>query len=412
MAGQQHGLVVSGEDGRPLRPAVLWNDTRSAPDAERLREELGAERWAHERRRGARALLHGHALGLAAAHRARAWPSRTRAIRLPHDWLTERLCGRAATDRGDASGTGWWSTRDEELRRRGARAAGRRARPGDAAGRARPGRGGRRGRRRRPPRSSACPRASSWGPGRATTWLLRWGSGLAPGEPVISLGTSGTAYAAMTERAVDPSGMIAGFADATGGFLPLAATLNCTLAVDRVAELARPRARGGGRQHRGHGAALPRRRAHAQPSARGGNHHRAAPRHHPRADAAGRLRGRGGIVDRGARAAGLGGLGTGRRRAGGADRRRSARARRGSARWPAWPAAPCRCPRPRSSWRSARRPRRRRVVSGEPPEQIARRWDGRRGVTVDPPEEADSSTLARIRAVREAASDLLEPPSN
>ena len=34
-------------------------------------------------------------------------------MRLPHDFVTERLCGRAATDRGDASGTGWWSTRDE-----------------------------------------------------------------------------------------------------------------------------------------------------------------------------------------------------------------------------------------------------------------------------------------------------------
>ena len=53
---------------------------------------------------------------------------------------------------------------------------------------------------------------------------------------MVSLGTSGTAYAAMTERAVDPSGLIAGFADATGGFLPLAATLNCTLAVDRFAD--------------------------------------------------------------------------------------------------------------------------------------------------------------------------------
>ena len=60
-------------------------------------------------------------------------------------------------------------------------------------------------------------------------------SRLRPGEPALSLGTSGTAYAAMSERAVDPSGLIAGFADATGGFLPLAATLNCTLAVDRVA---------------------------------------------------------------------------------------------------------------------------------------------------------------------------------
>ena len=62
---------------------------------------------------------------------------------------------------------------------------------------------------------------------------------------MISLGTSGTAYAAMSRaRPVDPSGTIAGFADATGGFLPLAATLNCTLAVDRVAGWLGPRPRG------------------------------------------------------------------------------------------------------------------------------------------------------------------------
>ena len=62
------------------------------------------------------------------------------------------------------------------------------------------------------------------------------GLGAAPGQPVVSLGTSGTAYAVMDERTVDPSGTVAGFADASGRFLPLAATLNATLAVDRVAD--------------------------------------------------------------------------------------------------------------------------------------------------------------------------------
>ena len=63
------------------------------------------------------------------------------------------------------------------------------------------------------------------------------GLGLAPGEPVISLGTSGTAYAVSARRPADPSGVVAGFADAAGAFLPLSATLNCTQAVDRVAAL-------------------------------------------------------------------------------------------------------------------------------------------------------------------------------
>jgi xylulokinase len=56
-------------------------------------------------------------------------------------------------------------------------------------------------------------------------------------QPVLSLGTSGTVYAATRGRPQDPSGTVAGFADALGGWLPLAATLNCTLAVDRFAAL-------------------------------------------------------------------------------------------------------------------------------------------------------------------------------
>jgi xylulokinase len=46
------------------------------------------------------------------------------------------------------------------------------------------------------------------------------GLGVPPGTPVVSLGTSGTVYAAMTVRTVDPEGIVAGFADASGGFLP------------------------------------------------------------------------------------------------------------------------------------------------------------------------------------------------
>ena len=46
VAGQQHGLCVLDASGAVLRPALLWNDTRSAPQAEALRERFGAEWWA------------------------------------------------------------------------------------------------------------------------------------------------------------------------------------------------------------------------------------------------------------------------------------------------------------------------------------------------------------------------------
>ena len=72
------------------------------------------------------------------------------------------------------------------------------------------------------------------GPGTGDNMGAALGLGLEPGAPVISLGTSGTVYLVSTTRTADPTGSVAGFADATGRFLPLAATLNCTLAVDRM----------------------------------------------------------------------------------------------------------------------------------------------------------------------------------
>ena len=113
IAGQQHGLVVTDGDGRPLRPAILWNDTRSAPEARELSEALGgAAEWAE--RIGLVPVPSFTATRWAwlRAHEPEA-AAAARAVRLPHDFLTERLSGRGATDRGDASGTAWWSTRDE-----------------------------------------------------------------------------------------------------------------------------------------------------------------------------------------------------------------------------------------------------------------------------------------------------------
>ncbi len=233
IAGQQHGLVVTGADARPLRPAILWNDTRSAPEARELTEALGgpaewaeriglvpvpsftATRWTW---------LRAHEPETAAA---------ARAVRLPHDFLTERLSGRGATDRGDASGTAWWSTRDEryaeevlELIELDAALLPDVLGPAETAGEVSPSAAARLG----------LPAGAVVGPGTGDNMGAALGLGAAPGQPVVSLGTSGTAYAVMDERTVDPSGTVAGFADASGRFLPLTATLNATLAVDRIAE--------------------------------------------------------------------------------------------------------------------------------------------------------------------------------
>ncbi|MGW2233951.1 xylulokinase [Streptomyces sp. NPDC001759] len=232
IGGQQHGLVTLDERGEPVRPALLWNDVRSAPQARRLIEELGGPKaWAERT---------GSVPGPSFTVTKWAWLAEnepeavraTRAVRLPHDYLTERLTGQGTTDRGDASGTGWWASGteaydEETLAHVGLDAAmlPRVVRPGEVAGTVRD--------------SHDLPfsKGTLVAPGTGDNAAAALGLGLRPGAPVLSLGTSGTVYAVSRRRPADPTGTVAGFADAHGDWLPLACTLNCTLAVDRVAAL-------------------------------------------------------------------------------------------------------------------------------------------------------------------------------
>ena len=90
---------------------MLWNDNRSGPDAIDLVAELGGpQAWAEQVGLGAAGIVHrDQARWLARAEPENA--ARTDAVLLPHDWLTWHLGGRRsepATDRGDASGTGYF----------------------------------------------------------------------------------------------------------------------------------------------------------------------------------------------------------------------------------------------------------------------------------------------------------------
>ena len=106
VAGQQHGLVLLDSAGSPLRPAKLWNDTTSAPQAERLVTELGAEHWAQVTGSVPVAAFTITKLAWVAEHEPEVL-ARVAHVMLPHDYLTWRLTGRHVTDRGDASGSGW-----------------------------------------------------------------------------------------------------------------------------------------------------------------------------------------------------------------------------------------------------------------------------------------------------------------
>ncbi|UUU20260.1 xylulokinase [Streptomyces sp. DSM 40750] len=232
IGGQQHGLVTLDAGGEPVRPALLWNDVRSAPQAARLVEELGgAKAWAERT---------GSVPGASFTVTKWAWLAEnepeavraTAAVRLPHDYLTERLTGQGTTDRGDASGTGWWASATEAYDAEVLAHVGldqallpRVVRPGEVAGTVRDAHD--------LPFSKGTLVAAGTGDNAAAAL----GLGLRPGTPVLSLGTSGTVYAVSRRRPADPTGTVAGFADAHGDWLPLACTLNCTQAVDRVATL-------------------------------------------------------------------------------------------------------------------------------------------------------------------------------
>jgi len=223
VGGQQHGMVVLDDSGRVVRPALLWNDTRSAGAARELLAELGGgQAWADAVGVVPVASITITKLRWLAHHEPEA-AARVAAVCLPHDWLTWRLAGPGSlaalrTDRSDASGTGYWSAAAESYRPDLLeRAFGRPVHvptvlgPAEAAGSSGP---------------------SLLGPGAGDNAAAALGVGARPGDVVVSIGTSGVVSAVAEVPARDPSGIVAGFADATGRHLPLVCTLNASRVLD------------------------------------------------------------------------------------------------------------------------------------------------------------------------------------
>lgn len=234
VGGQQHGLVTLDAAGEPVRPAPLWNNVASAPDAERLNRLADFPAAV-----GSRLVASFTITKL--AHLARAEPdevTRVAAVALPHDYLNLRLTGELATDRGEASGSGWWSPAEERIRRdllalAVGDAIAQRLRLPDVRGPEEPA-----GRLTPEAAEALGLRAGiPVGPGSGDNPMAALGVGAAAGEIIVSLGTSGVAYAVAERPTADESGEVAGFADATGRFLPLACMLNCTRVLDVVAAM-------------------------------------------------------------------------------------------------------------------------------------------------------------------------------
>ncbi|SSC23515.1 Xylulokinase, partial [Klenkia terrae] len=231
VGGQQHGMVCLDDAGDVVRPALLWNDTRSADAAADLVTELGGgQAWADAVGVVPVASFTGSKLRwLADAEPANA--DRTAAVCLPHDWLTWRLSGAAGldslvTDRSDASGTAYWSARTGEYRQ-------------DLVELALRGRSPRVPRVARPDERVGQHGSVALGPGAGDNAAAALGLGAGPGDVVVSIGTSGVVTAVSAVPAADPTGTVAGFADATGAPLPLVCTLNAARVLDAAAAMLR-----------------------------------------------------------------------------------------------------------------------------------------------------------------------------
>jgi xylulokinase len=223
VAAQQHGLICLDDSGVVVRDALLWNDLRSAEACQELTTELrgGRQGWADAVGSVLVPSFTITKLRWLAEHEP-ANLARTSTVCLPHDWLTWRLGGRSelVTDRSDASGTGYWSPTSGAYRQDLLQLAGgtrprlpRVLAPSEQAGRSGP---------------------SVLGPGAGDNAAAALGVGLRPGDVLVSLGTSGVACGIGTAPTADSTGAVAGFADASGLFLPLVCTLNATRVFDAV----------------------------------------------------------------------------------------------------------------------------------------------------------------------------------
>ncbi|MBM3721554.1 MAG: xylulokinase [Actinobacteria bacterium] len=228
IAGQQHGMVALDKNGEVLRKALLWNDTRSANAAEELNREIPDIHI----RTGSRLVASFTASKVRWLYDAEPDnANRLAAVALPHDWLSWRLSSSKNldslfTDRSDASGTGYFNpetnTYDLEIMakvRNGKSAflAPRVLKPNEFGGET----------------TSGVPIAAGAGDNAGAAL----GLGAKVGDLVISLGTSGTAFAVSANPTKDPTGEVAGFADATGNFLPLACTLNAAKVFASIAKM-------------------------------------------------------------------------------------------------------------------------------------------------------------------------------
>ncbi|GAA4685103.1 xylulokinase [Nocardioides nanhaiensis] len=224
VAGQQHGMVARDDAGAVVRRALLWNDVRSSSAARELVQEWGGP--------AACAEAVGSVLVASLTVSKLRWlrdhepenAARVAEVLLPHDLVSEHLCAPGTevfTDRGDASGTGYFSPAENRWRPDLlASALGHEARvprlvaPGQPAGHTAAGAG------------------AVVASGTGDNMAAALGMQLDTDDVLLSIGTSGVASMVSPEPVSDGTGAVTGFCDAAGGFLPMSVTLNAARILD------------------------------------------------------------------------------------------------------------------------------------------------------------------------------------
>jgi len=104
LTGQMHGLVLLDEAGEVLRPAILWNDQRTAAQCDEIRSRLGFERLVQITGNNALTGFTAPKILWVQQHEPQVY-RRARHILLPKDYIRYRLTSQYAMDKADGSGT-------------------------------------------------------------------------------------------------------------------------------------------------------------------------------------------------------------------------------------------------------------------------------------------------------------------
>ncbi len=225
IAGQQHGFVPLDEKGQVIRPAKLWNDTSTQPQAEAiLRKAGGLEAFVALTGNGLPAGFTAPKILWLRQHEPRNY-GKLASVLLPHDYLNFVLTGRKVTEAGDASGTGLFDVKTRNWEPRAIAAVdpllADKLPPVQAAHEPAGG------------LTLVAARRLGLAPGTLVAggggdnMMAAIGTGnTKPGVVTASLGTSGTIHAFSSRPIIDPEGEIAAFCDSTGSWLPLVCTMN------------------------------------------------------------------------------------------------------------------------------------------------------------------------------------------